>query len=424
MDIHTNYSSSDLELEIKKLKYTLKKIRNTVDDMIMKIFAEKLNRIHSKDDNQEIKSEILSFSEEILQSRLSNIEVVNEMDTNEFLNSLEIKISSLMKEAFLGREVPLEKPIQFQNLTFEKEMNFKSSSGTVGFALVEISNENIFAIGTKQGDLLLYDSDNLELIQGINSAHNGWIISLSHVPEKNLIFSTSSDCSIGTFTIKNKRLSHLKYLKEHSDVVNTTLCVLSKNIFLSCGRDPDIKVWNLDTFNLISKIETNGEGKMGCQMVFLEQLNCVGVGFYTGKLNFYNVETCNCMKSITTGGDNYYINSLILLKQSYKIVAQIKMNVICIWDIQKDFQIFREIQTDGHANFILSDSKEEYLLTTCDKPYIELWKLNDINFSKKINLPSSMKNSNGILPLKACSKLIVTSWKNNIVAVFNSSSKS
>jgi len=207
-------------------------------------------------------------------------------------------------------------------------------------------------------------------------------------------------------------------MKEHKDAVNTSLWIGSKQCLLTCGRDPDIKIWSLADYSLSDKISTNNEGKMGCQMIYLDSLNLIGVGFFTGKINLYNLEDKQLVKSISTGSDKYYINSLLYLARIQKVVAQINENTIRVWDAKECFQEFFDLKSDGSANFLITDFEEKYLMVTSDKQYIEKWRLTNSQMKEKINLPSTIKNSNGILLFKNLQKALVSSWKNNILTIF------
>ena len=230
----------------------------------------------------------------------------------------------------------------------------------------------------------------------------------------NLLFSTSSDRLIKIFQPESKNIIELTKLEGHKDNVNAVL-VDEKNLLLfSCGRDPDIKIWDLDSYSLKDIIST-GEGKMGCAILNIEERNCIGVSFFTGKIRFYNIETKLCIFTLETGVSNYYINSLLYLPKKKFIIAQISSKEIKIWKMineeLNEFTVYGTIKSEGHANFVYVDKKEESIVFACDKPFLDVFDLNSLLRKNKIQFAETpLKNSNGLLLIPSLSKIIVSAW--------------
>ena len=59
----------------------------------------------------------------------------------------------------------------------------------------------------------------------------------------------------------------------------------------SCGGEPDIKIWSLNKFKQIGKIDTGGKERMGRDIVLIEKYNVLVVGFQNGLIAFYDIDS-------------------------------------------------------------------------------------------------------------------------------------
>ena len=80
--------------------------------------------------------------------------------------------------------------------------------------------------------------------------------------------------------------------------------------------------------------------------------------------------------------------------------------------------MMKDLEVKGHANCFRFMG--DVMISTCDKPELEVWRLSDFTKKKSISLPKDMKNSNGILIYHREETLymIVTSWNVNTFAVY------
>lgn len=308
-------------------------------------------------------------------------------------------------EEIKSNELTNNNPLSSQTLKLD------TSSGIVGFALVYIQPEQLLCVGTKDGHILTYDINDFKLINKYSSAHQGWVISLTYNSALGLLISTSTDKTIKLFKVKDRTLTEQAKLEGHKDNVNGVLVIPELSIMYSCGRDPDIKVWDLDHFKLKTEIPT-GEGGMGCSIIEIKEMKCIGASFSTGKIKFYSIDTNQWVFTIDTENPNYYINSLLYLPTRKWIVAQISAKEIKIWKKTGDeFVSGEKIRTEGHANFIVVDKDENTIMFACDKPYVDIQELNHFSRTKKLDLSSTpLKNSNGLVYIPELSIIIISAW--------------
>ena len=291
-----------------------------------------------------------------------------------------------------------------------------TSLGIVGYAMQYIQPHSLFIVGTKDGCLLIYDPINFFLIEKLTNVHSDkWIISLYYCKALDLLFTTSTDRTIKVFKFNNSQgLEERAKMEGHKDSVNGILYIPEQNVLVSIGRDPNLKVWDAKSFTLKGEIETQGGG-MGCLIIRMEELlDCVGVSFASGKIKFFNIVSGECVLCIETnsGNSNYYINSLLYLPQRKWIVAQISANQIKIWEKgQEGWNERGVIKTEGHANYVWIDEKEETLVCACDKPFLDVFDLGSLLRKNKILFAQTpLKNSNGLVYIKSLCKVVVSAW--------------
>ena len=309
-------------------------------------------------------------------------------------------------------------PFDIHTTYTSEVLKLETGTGIVGYAMQFVKSKGLFCIGTKDGCLLIYDVYNFKLLQKHSAIHKTWIISLNYCEALDLLISTSSDRLIKVWKIDKENIVEIAKLEGHKDAANAVLIIPETKAMLSVGRDPDIKIWDMECFKLKGVIET-GEGGMGCSIIQIQELNCIGVSFFSGKIKLFNIQQKECTLTIETGHNNYYINSLLYLPKRRWIIAQVSAKEIRVWERNGvEFAVRGTIKTEGHANFMLNDENEDNIIFACDKPCLDVYELGCLMRSNKINFGETpLKNSNGLVYIKELSKLVVCAWNTSYINV-------
>jgi len=138
---------------------------------------------------------------------------------------------------------------------------------------------------------------------------------------------------------------------------------------LSASSEPNIKIWDMDTWESTGEIDTRGRGIQGSQMVYLPNHGLIGASLQNGFIGLYNLDKKNEVALIMAQDLPSPIHAMIYLEEKNLLVAGLGKDgcggKIKLWNIQRGGRAedHDEFSFDGDVpRSILAFNKERTLI--------------------------------------------------------------
>jgi len=285
-------------------------------------------------------------------------------------------------------------------------------------ALTVLEDLNMFATGSTDGELGLWDSENLTQIHK-SKVHKTYITSILYIPTRKVLVTASLDRTIKVFEVAQRKINteNCTTLTGHKSFIYGLCYLPDKNQFASVGQDPDIKIWNIDTLKLDFTISTNGWGSDSYEMVYIQDEGLIGV---VGKdiIRLYNYQTKQLAQEIKTGGLS--MQSLQYLKKQRALVAAVEKGKISVWTVETGGNVKHDrditFEAIGDTPYtILALEEQNVLAVTTRSKFVCFINLNNGNLVKK---GTALKDGIAIAFLKNQGKMILADNGSEKLTVF------
>ena len=290
-------------------------------------------------------------------------------------------------------------------------------------SLIIFPNNEVFALGTIDGTILLWNFTRMQLITPLNG-HKGSVTGLGITKNEKFLISGSEDNSIIIWDLQKQ--TQISNFLAHDERISAIW--VKKDIFLTGSWDMSIKIWNLKTQNLITCIKGHtGDilsiltkkaniisgssdntikvwSKKSFELLFSFNLehrikNIVLIGDFVAStsvdknIKIWNLEKKR-LESIVTGHFFDVLSISISYNKKYAVSGS-KDKTIRIWDLLSQRQIGILC---GHSNIVKSVKfswNDEFVISYADDKKIMIWDLNIMAAVMKIdyeNKESSIEN--------------------------------
>jgi WD40 repeat protein len=235
--------------QIDMIKQNLECVKQIFDQNLFDFYKKRLISSKLFENEQSLEEEINEFS-----SRLS-LQNNENLQNTVFKGIFDEVFSKIDSEINIQLQTSIPKPDPvFTDAIHLTNYEYKSSKGIVGFAMAHAQPLNLLFLGTNEGTVQWFDDASFESLGILPNCHAGTIISLTYLLNRNLLVSTSYDKTLKIWNYTPNQLELTATLSDHKDSVNGIFLVENKNEMWSFGRDSDIRVWSLETFELLGKI--------------------------------------------------------------------------------------------------------------------------------------------------------------------------
>jgi len=206
----------------------------------------------------------------------------------------------------------------------------------IGWDSIEsLEDISLLAFGNDKGILEIRSSTDFTRI-GTHQVHKNFINCVKYSSRRKKILTASLDSTIGVLEIQSDlKIKHKKTLTQHSDKVYAILLIEDQDIFVSSGRDPDLKVWDLNTCALKYKISTNNKGYMGTKMEYIQKHNLVVVSFKQGIIALYDLKNATEVHSFTIPSSNW-IHAMLYLEDTNELFVGVERGLVMSWKFENN----------------------------------------------------------------------------------------
>jgi len=403
-----DWEVSRIELEnAMKMLHENKNEKFYVDKYLDKYihFKRKLRRFHKKRDNLR---EQMSFSYDQLDLAMKRIE--NSMDR-------------FSRYFFQVRETASDNN-EFNIKTLKVERYIDGPGDSLPRSIEFIPNKNLLVIGDKQGHLTLWDSKKFQKYS-MKNAHVGYINNLKYFSKRDWLISASSDGTVRVWeTAQGPSLKLVRHLKAGDKYIWGVLPLEKYNVLYTCGGEPNIKMWDLNTLEYKGCIDTGEKERMGRDIVFIEKYNLIVVGFQEGVIGLYD-RTDRTEVAIINTFNRVIISCIVFLEKENLLVAGTDLGgKIGTWKLKEqpdslypEPEFVQEYKLGGtYAEKILAVNDEEQLLVATGSSSKIQW----------VNLKKNTHKSTPSTKLQDCvgyalnpidRRLILGDYKSNKLAV-------
>lgn len=243
---------------------------------------------------------------------------------------------------------------------FQYVKSIKTNHNGVFNAILFISEWNRLVVGdAKDGFISLWDTITFQKIQQIR-AHESFVTSFCFLQHKNTLLSSGGDKTIQVRKLSSNAFEN-EYVKlaAHTNIVRKIIYSIKHNILLSGGEDPDIKLWDVESYELKGTIKTF-RGGMGLSMILIEEEKLVVVGFNDGYIDIFSLITKKIVNRIHIG-EMKYVNCLSYLPKQKLLISNVGYDQIKIWSLASKLpRLVKQIKHAGLtcvSSHVLDDHK-------------------------------------------------------------------
>ena len=333
--------------DTESIKLTLNK-KSKLSEELIEILINKINILEKENKTLNLNFENLKEKYELTSSETKKLK--NQLEEqNKLILSYEDKIDDLEKRIDDLEEnnnnFPFQKKktVQLTNITLQLKNTFEIHNDTIT-SISTFPSGNIITV-SNDFSIKIINSENYNIIQQIEKAHDGWI---------------------------------------------TYVLVLNDDKFITCSSDESLKIWikKDNIFKLHQKIENAHYG------IIKKIINCSNGNLITcsedNSIKFWE-EKYNQYELIHKLNDNYSINSILLLEDKNRLISSgtdgTKLWSIFIDDIKnvKLIKFFEE--TFCYNCYSLERIDEEFILVCgSDKKSLKLINIIEERIIKKIKI--------------------------------------
>jgi len=333
-----------------------------------------------------------------------------ETEVNTLIKSLKDLIAIFRQRFFVIKENDdLSEKFDPSKLRISKIIESDHKDGVSRHGLVLLKNLNYLVSAGKDGSLILWDALTFEQRQVLEEVHSSWIYSLAYSEKRCLLFTASGDSTIKVFKIGPRGIqSHVATLTDHTKGVHGLLVLDEQDLLVSCGDDPNLRLWRLEDLKLADVISTSRKGGMGCALTYIPKLGAVAVGVKDEGINVYSLSLKSKILEIKTDYPGIYINGMEYVEKKNLLIAEVASGKMKVWEIRENNKVIqlKEISLSGDypGSFVVFPSCQG-LVAASGKPFV-----NYVEFGKKsyeIQIQTGLKSCSALLHLPMQGKILV-----------------
>jgi WD40 repeat protein len=273
-----------------------------------------------------------------------------------------------------------------------------------------IGNEILFASASTDSQIIIW-----EAMSGKAQAHFYFAGSKSMVALGSGLFAAAGDDS--TFRILNAFTADIQATFDdtaggHSGAVNA-LTLLSNGYLASGSFDTTIKIWNINSNNLISTFDQQDGHRTPVTVLLALDNNYLASGSEDGTVKVWDINGLQLKYSFSDANQGHKLRITALLAHlNFVLISASEDNTIIIWDLNQGAMRFT---LTGHTNAVncLAYISDKRFASGSSDTYLKIWDVNHGNVVYQSGTPTTIYAlkllSNGFL-VTAGDKWVVT-WQ-------------